>query len=412
MTEPPRLSSLNYKKDLYVIIEGSKNDTDRFFIIQKGNVRISKEVEVVKEEGGNILGPGDFFGVVSSMSSHSHIETAQTISDAILISVKKSQFEGLIKFNTTLAMKIIRQFSQRMRYLDHALTGLTLKSSVKEEDPDCLFKIGQYYDRQGQYAQAWYVYDRYRVHCPQGAYLEEARQRLNRSASYRTSAQYETGNTGRIYRKNAIFFAEGESGNELYILQSGSVKITKIVDNKEVILAVLKAGDMFGEMALLESKPRSASVQALEDCTALIIKQANFEGITATEPQIIDRLTQILAERIWLIYKQLANTLVSDPAGRMYGVLLMHLEKNHIPLDAPSAYTFDFGPEELAQMIGVSHRNNSPDWQRLLSMIQEDKVIQISGNKISVKDIRGVVRQNEYHRKMQQRQQNVRKSLS
>lgn len=80
MESPLQLSFVNFKRDSYIIVEGKQN-ADRFFIIRSGKVRLFKEVEVVEEEGGNILGPGDFFGVVSTMSSHSQIETAQALTD-------------------------------------------------------------------------------------------------------------------------------------------------------------------------------------------------------------------------------------------------------------------------------------------------------------------------------------------
>ena len=81
MDSPLQLSFVNFKKDSYIIVEGKQN-ADRFFIIRSGKVRITKDVEVVEEEGGNTLGPGDSFGVVSTMSNHSHIETAQAMSDS------------------------------------------------------------------------------------------------------------------------------------------------------------------------------------------------------------------------------------------------------------------------------------------------------------------------------------------
>ncbi|MDR2618230.1 MAG: cyclic nucleotide-binding domain-containing protein, partial [Treponema sp.] len=93
------LSFVNFKKDSYIVVEGKQN-ADRFFIIRQGKVRVFKEVEVVEEEGGNVLGPGDFFGVVSTMSSHSHIETAQALTDVTLISVQKDQYGQLIQNNT------------------------------------------------------------------------------------------------------------------------------------------------------------------------------------------------------------------------------------------------------------------------------------------------------------------------
>jgi CRP-like cAMP-binding protein len=111
MENPLQLTFVNFKKDSYIIVEGKQN-ADRFYIIKAGKVRISKQVEVVEEEGGNIYGPGDFFGVVSTMSSHSHIETAQAITDVTLISVQRDQYGTLIEKNTPVAMKIIMGFLQ------------------------------------------------------------------------------------------------------------------------------------------------------------------------------------------------------------------------------------------------------------------------------------------------------------
>ena len=73
-----QLAFVNFRKGSYILVEG-KAESDRFYIIQGGKVQITKETEVVAEEGGNVLGPGDFIGVVSSMSGHSQIETAIAI---------------------------------------------------------------------------------------------------------------------------------------------------------------------------------------------------------------------------------------------------------------------------------------------------------------------------------------------
>ncbi len=100
MNSPLQLAMVNFKKGAYIIVEGKQN-ADYFFIIREGKVRISKEAEVVEEEGGNVLSPGDFFGVVSTMSSHSHIETAQAMSDVTLISVHRDQYGLLIEKNNS-----------------------------------------------------------------------------------------------------------------------------------------------------------------------------------------------------------------------------------------------------------------------------------------------------------------------
>jgi CRP-like cAMP-binding protein len=397
MAEQLQLAFVNFKKDSYIVVEGKQN-ADRFFIIRQGKVRISKEVEVVAEEGGNILGPGDFFGVVSTMSSHSHIETARAVSDVTLISVQKEQYGQLIQNNTPVAMKIILQFSKRMRYLDEALTRLTLKSTA-ENDPSHLFKVGEYYARQSQYNQAYYAYYKYIKYCPQGGETRLARERMMKIAPYAKSVQlgFKADEFNRKYPKDSMLFSEGEPGDELYIIQKGSVKIAKIVDNNEVLLAVLKTGDIFGEMALLESKPRAACAVAYEDCIVLAVNRANFERMVGTQPQIISRLTTLLAERIWFIYKQLANTLISDPLGRMYDALLIQLEKSKVAIQSAHPHVFDFGPKELVNMVGLPQGDGVLVFRKIL----ENKKIQVVKDKIYVQDVSEIAKQTEYYRKMQ-----------
>lgn len=396
MTNQLQLTFVNFKKDSYIVVEGKQN-ADRFYIIRQGKVRISKEVEVVEEEGWNVLGPGDFFGVVSTMSSHSHIETAQALTDVTLISVQKEQYGQLIQNNTPVAMKIILQFSKRMRYLDEALTRLTLKNTA-DNDPSHLFKVAEYYAKQSQYNQAYFAYHQYIKYCPNGQNHQLARERMVKIAPYAKPVYLDqkSDDFNRVYPKDSMIFSEGQPGDELYIIQKGSVKIVKIVDNNEVLLAVLKQGDIFGEMALLESKPRSANAVAYEDCTVLAVNRANFERMVGTQPQIVTRLTQLLAERIWFIYKQLANTLIGDPLGRMYDALLIQLEKNRVSL-GPSSYSFDFGPKELVNMVGLPPADGNIVIRKLL----ENNKIRVIDNKISVTDVSEVVKQTEYYRKMQ-----------
>jgi len=396
MPGPLQLTFVNYKKDSYIVVEGKPN-ADRFFIIREGKVRLSKDVEVVEEEGGSILGPGDFFGVVSTMSSHSHIETAQAITDVTLISVMKEQYGQLIQNNTPVAMKIILQFSKRMRYLDEALTRLTLKSTA-EEDVSHLYNVAEYYTRQSQYNQAYYAYSRYLKCCPQGENVPKARQLLAKVAPYAKDVKldFKSDEFNRIYPKDNMIFSEGEPGEELFIIQKGSVKIAKIVDNNEVLLAVLKNGDIFGEMALLESKLRAACAVAYEECHVMAVNRANFERMVSTQPQIVSRLTTLLAERIWFIYKQLANTQIGDPVGRMYDALLIQLEKKRIPI-APSTYTFDFGPKELVNMVGLAQSEGGMAFRKLT----ENKKVQVQNDKIHSTDVTDIFKQTEYYRKME-----------
>jgi CRP-like cAMP-binding protein len=298
-------------------------------------------------------------------------------------------------------MKIILQFSKRMRYLDEALTRLTLKSNA-QEDPSHLFKVADYYTRQSQYNQAYYAYHQYIKYCPRGEFIMQARERMQKIAPYAKNAKldFKSDEFNRIYPKDSMIFSEGEPGEELFIIQRGSVKIAKIVDNNEVLLAVLKTGDIFGEMALLESKPRAACAVSYEDCQLMAVNRANFERMVGTQPQIVARLTTLLAERIWFIYKQLANTLIGDPVGRMYDALMIQLEKSRTPISS-SSYYFDFGAKELVNMVGIPQSEGV----LVLRKLMENKKIQVVKDKekdrIYCLDLSEIAKQTENYLKMQ-----------
>jgi CRP-like cAMP-binding protein len=157
-----QLTTVRYKKDNCIVIEGDQN-ADCFFIIQQGQVGISREAE----EKSRVLGPGDYFGVISTMSSHSHIETAQALTEVDLIMVHREQYGAFIRQHTQATMKIITQFSKQLRNLNETLAGIALKKTA-EAGPDQLFEVAEYYLRQNQYDKAVQIYTRYLKHYPQG----------------------------------------------------------------------------------------------------------------------------------------------------------------------------------------------------------------------------------------------------
>ncbi|MDR2053699.1 MAG: cyclic nucleotide-binding domain-containing protein [Treponema sp.] len=393
MPDKPLLSFVSFKKDSFIILEGKQN-ADRFYIIKQGQVFLSKEVELVEED--NLLKEGDFFGVVSSMSGHSHIETARALTDIVLISVARGEYTQLIQSNAPIAMKIIRQFSKRMRYLDEALTARIMKYDIQTPATQ-IYDVAEYYIRQAQYNIAFYAYHQYIKNNPSGPNTASAREKMLKLAPRTKNVKLEQNfaDFNRVYAKDTMIFSEGESGHELYIIQKGAVKIVKIVQNQEMLLAVLHAGDIFGEMALLESKPRAACAIAYEDTTLIAVNQQNFEGMAISQPQLVARLTTLLSDRIWFSYKQLANACIADPLGRIYDQLLIQLEKDHVPLGNNSSYVFDFGPKELINMLGISKQ----DGMDLIRKIMAGGRIIVVENRIHVTDLSEIVKYAEFYHK-------------
>ena len=384
-----------FRKDSYIIIEGRQN-ADRFFIIKSGNVQLQKEVKFL-EEDGQILNPGDFFGVVSTMSAHNYIETARAVTNTELIVVARDQFQALITRNTGIATRIIEAFSKRMRSLDKELAQKTLNARA-EDDRDHLYRVGEFYEKRNQNAHAHYVFTQYASLYPDGKYVKQAQEKLATvSAPPRNVDVSGAGeeNFVRHYPGDTMIFAESMPGDELYIIQKGSVKITKIIDDNEVLLAVLNQGDIFGEMALIEDKPRSASVIAYEDAVLLSINKSNFSTIISAQPQISERITMLFAERIWLIYKQLANTQIHSTVGRLYDSLLTQIEKARVPIVAGKEHKFDFGTGELINMIGLNEEEGNDAVRELF----RNNKVRVDQNRILVTDIEEIFKQSEYYHK-------------
>jgi CRP-like cAMP-binding protein len=180
-----------------------------------------------------------------------------------------------------------------------------------------------------------------------------------------------------------MIFAEGEPAEEAFIIKSGSVKITRVSQNGEILLEIIKTGNVFGEMALLEAKPRSASAVAHEECDLMVVSQANFDHLIKTQPQLITKMTTLLAERIWTCYGRLTNTRINDPLSRMYDMLLIQLENKRVKMDVRGSYTFDFGPDELLKMIGFSNGEGDDALNKML----KSHFVRITQDNIIVHDV-------------------------
>ncbi|EMJ97693.1 cyclic nucleotide-binding domain-containing protein [Leptospira alstonii] len=397
---------VNFQKGSYIIVEGKK-DSPSFFIIREGKVKIGRENPVVGEDPNSVQGPGDFFGVVAAMSQHAQIESAVALTDVSVIEVSYDQFGTLIQRNTPVAMKIIRYFSMKLRQFDQTITRLTFRSAV-EEDPNELYNIGENYFNQKNNPHAAYAFQKYLQYLPNGPFATHAKLKLQTMNQPMQAPAIDLTKFNRMYADNEMIFCEHEPGRELYIIQNGKVKITKIVDKNEVLLAVLQNGDIFGEMALLDNKPRSASAIAWGHVQVLAINKANFEGMVKAQPQLATRLITLLSERIWTAYKQLANLMINDPQGRIADTLLTLVEKNRIKITPKVLYNFEIGTKDLIKMVGLSYPK---DENLVLDLLTKNKWIKLDQGKLSCTDLVELEKLVHVYRKKSQMENKLKKRV-
>ena len=122
----------------------------------------------------------------------------------------------------------------------------------------------------------------------------------------------------RRFRRGEVIFHLGDPGDALFIVTSGAIKIMLPSDTgDEAILATLRAGDVFGELALLDGAPRSATATALEPSETLILPRAQFRELLATEPAIRDALLASLAAELRRLTNHVEELHFLDITGRL-----------------------------------------------------------------------------------------------
>jgi CRP/FNR family cyclic AMP-dependent transcriptional regulator len=125
----------------------------------------------------------------------------------------------------------------------------------------------------------------------------------------KTSETLSLGRFVKTYQKSEVVFEEGTTGNEMYLIHSGKVKLSMKKDGaKERPIAVLNPGAFFGEMALMDNQKRSATAIALEDNTKLIVlDKAKFIFIVLQQPTFALSLMHTLCKRLRELNKRLSS---------------------------------------------------------------------------------------------------------
>ncbi len=160
-----------------------------------------------------------------------------------------------------------------------------------------------------------------------------------------------SGSTRRNYARGRTIVSEGEPSQSLYILLSGRAKVQRSdAEGKEVILAVLSAGDWFGEMSMIDEAARSASVITLESCDFMSIEKSSFRAMLTQNPEVSMAVMRGLVARLREADRKIETLALLDVYGRVARVLLDFSEevegerivKNRLPR------------QEIAKMIGAS----------------------------------------------------------
>ena len=156
-------------------------------------------------------------------------------------------------------------------------------------------------------------------------------------------------------RKGQSLFKEGDDGDHLYIVASGKIKLgTKSQDGRENLLMILGPGDMFGDLSLFDSGPRTSTATAVTEAKLLSLGQDKVIPWVKEHPEVSLHLLARLASRLRRTNEVVSDLVFSDVPGRVAKALIDLGLKFGVKKDEGFLVNHDLTQEELAQLVGAS----------------------------------------------------------
>jgi len=150
-------------------------------------------------------------------------------------------------------------------------------------------------------------------------------------------------------------FEEGASGNQLYVILDGKIKLTRAAaDGRENLLSVLGPGEMFGELSLFDPRPRTASATAVTDSRLAALAHDDLRSWLTGRPDVALHLLRALAQRLRRANDVMADLVFTDVPGRVAKALLDLSDRFGTPQEDGLQVNHDLTQEELAQLVGAS----------------------------------------------------------
>ena len=152
-----------------------------------------------------------------------------------------------------------------------------------------------------------------------------------------------------------ILFREGESGDSLYVIREGKIKLGRSSsDGRENLVAILGPGEMFGELSLFDPGPRTMTATAVAETQLMGLGNDSLTGLLTGRPEVAKALLAALAKRLRRTNEHLADLVFTDVPGRVAKALLDLAERFGRPVDNGVMVSHDLTQEELAQLVGAS----------------------------------------------------------
>ncbi len=332
-----------FTKGSIIYFSGDKDE--RIFILQKGMILLtSADIETGNPVTEHIR-EGEFFGVKSALGHSPREETATVLTDSITISMTVAEFEKLFSSNKQIIMKMLRVFSNQLRAV-HKKSESILSSGKEVNVQNGMLAVAQSFYDEEQYRSCCDVCLKFlklyatsaakdqvvRLYADAKLRMDKMQHRVNRieetttvdmSGAMKQFSLPAFARFAKTFEPGSVIISEYEPGQTFYLIQSGSVQLVKCANGSRKNLDILRPGEFFGEMAILENSPRSATCVAIDTVEVLEFNKENFEVLITGNPQIALILLKLFCKRIYDQKRRLRILVISDLSARIADVFLM-----------------------------------------------------------------------------------------
>ncbi len=184
----------------------------------------------------------------------------------------------------------------------------------------------------------------------------------------------------RAYPAGTRVFHEGDASDSCYVVRRGELRVTREHrSGRAIALATLRPGELFGELAMLDGEPRSASVETVTEVDLVAIAAADMRGLLAKNPEISLKLVSALTRQLRKTNERVASQSFQTVPGRVAGVL-SQLAADIAPADGSDAVTIRMRQIDLAQLAGTSRESVS----RFLAILERAGVVAVGRGRVTV----------------------------
>ena len=391
-----------YTKGSIIYFEGDKDE--RVYILQKGCVVVTSTDPETNLPVTEQIKTGEFFGVKSSLGHFPREETATAITDSVCICMTLQEFEVLFSNNKPVIMKMLRVFSNQLRAV-HKKTEAILNKGQDINQQSGMMSVAQAFFDDESWRSCADVCINYLKRYPTASNKEAvakmyttANARAQRKVVFEVQDVTADPSTNKAlklfelpafsrfakkYERDQVIITEFEPGDSFYLIQSGNVQLVKCVNGQKKNLDILKPGEFFGEMAILDNSPRSATCVAAGPVQCLEFNKANFEILITGNPQIALILLKLFCKRIYDQKRRFKILVISDLQARIADVFCMFDEMTPAANPNDKQRRFNLTIQDIAHWAGLSIETTRDEVNRFATSHK----IEIFDNNIIVNNI-------------------------